>query len=215
MQNIIWNNDTTSAFIGFASAFIVAIITCIVQLYIARKNSLHSEKQLERQFKESRRQYDKKIEHLLDEQKKEKLEKANDKFQAENNRFYNGLIDEIQCYKRLLNELHYINNITSFMVKEFQSKGVHSFIDNNIETIVGGVSLPADVAKLLGSLRVNIDLYNAALNRGADSDVLEELLKRVHSLIGYINEESFNNYANAQASLKRHEIRMAERVLED
>ena len=101
------------------------------------------------------------------------------------------------------------------MVKEFQSKGVHSFIDNNIETIVGGVSLPADVAKLLGSLRANIDLYNAALNRGADSDVLEELLKRVHSLIGYINEESFNNYANAQASLKRHEIRMAERVLED
>ena len=48
------------------------------------------------------------------------MEKANDKLQAETNRFYEELIKEMMFYDSLLNELHYLNNIANPKGKEFR-----------------------------------------------------------------------------------------------
>ena len=222
MENIVQIQYIISAFIGFGSAVIVAIIAGIFQLRIAKKSSEIQEKQLEEsrkqflvQMEQSQKEYTEKIEQLREEQRKANLEKANDKLQAETNRFYNELLKEMQFYDRLLNELHYLNNIAAPRSKEFRVKGVYPHIDNNLNNIIGDVSLHQNIAKLLGALRANISLYNAALEQGADSGVLEEALNKIYNLIDPINTERFENYANAQTSLRNFEIMTAERILND
>lgn len=122
---------------------------------------------------------------------------------------------EMVFYDHLLNELHYLNNIANPKDKEFRIKGVYPHIDNNIKELVGEVSLNQNIAKLLGSLRAKISLYNVALEQGADTNVLEEALKRVYDLIDPINTERFENYANAQTSLRKHEIDIATRIMQE
>lgn len=99
MENIVQIQYIISAFIGFVSAVIVAIIAGIFQLRIAKKNREIQEKQLEEsrnqffmQMEKSQKEYAEKIEQLREEQRKANLEKANDKLQAETNRFYLSLI---------------------------------------------------------------------------------------------------------------------------
>lgn len=212
MDNII------SAFIGFGSAVIVAIIAGIFQLRIEKKNQEIQEKQLEEsreQFivhmEQSRKEYVEKIEQLRNEQRKANLEKANDKLQAETKRFYDSLIEEMRFYDLLLNELHYANP----KWKEFRVKGAYPYIDDNVKEMIGSVSLHQDIAKLLGALRANISLYNSALERGGDSEILEGALERVYNLIDPINTECFVNYANAQASLRKHEMDIAKRIIQE
>ena len=137
------------------------------------------------------------------------------KLQAEKNRFYDELIKEMAFYDSLLNELHYLNNIAHPNGKEFRIKGAYPYIDNNIKDLVGNVSLHQDIAKLLGALRAKISLYNVALEQGADSDVLEEALKRVYDLIDPINTERFENYANAQTRLRKFEIDTAKQIIQE
>lgn len=216
MENII------SAFIGFGSAVIVAIIAGIFQLKIAKKNREIQEKQLEEsrkqffaQMEQSQKENSKKVEQFLEEQRKANLEKANDKLQAETKRFYNNLIEEMLFYDRLLNELHYLNNIANPKWREFRVNGAYPYIDDNVKDIIGSVSLHQDIAKLLGALRANISLYNSALERGADSEILEEALERVYNLIDPINTEGFENYSNAQANLRKHEIDIAKRIIQE
>ena len=117
MENIIQIQSIISAFIGFGSAVIVAILAGIVQLRIAKKNREIQEKQLEEsrkqffaQMGQSQKENSERIEQFLEEQRKANLEKANEKLQAETKRFYNNLIEEMLFYERLLNELHYLNN---------------------------------------------------------------------------------------------------------
>ena len=216
MENII------SAFIGFGSAVIVAIIAGIFQLKIAKKNREIQEKQLEEsrkqffaQMEQSQKENSKKVEQFLEEQRKANLEKANDKLQAETKKFYNNLIEEMLFYDRLLNELHYLNNIANPKWREFRVNGAYPYIDDNVKDIIGSVSLHQDIAKLLGALRANISLYNSALERGADSEILEEALERVYNLIDPINTEGFENYSNAQANLRKHEIDIAKRIIQE
>lgn len=211
MGNIEQIQTIISALIGFGSAVIVAILAGIFQLSIARKNRKIAEKQ----FEQSRKEYAEKIEQLRKEERLANIEKANDKLQAQTNRFNNDLIKEMLLYDRLLNELHYLNNIANPKHKEFRVKGAYPYIDNNVKDIIGDVSLHQNIAKLLGALRANISLYNAALEQGADSEVLEEALKNVYSLIDPINTEGFENYANAQNSLRKHEIDMAKQIIQE
>jgi len=222
MENIVQIQYIISAFIGFGSAVIVAIIAGIFQLRIAKKNREIQEKQLEEsrkqffvQIEQSQKEYDEKIEQLREEQRKANLEKANDKLKAETNRFYEELIKEMVFYDSLLNELHYLNNIANPKDKEFRIKGAYPHIDNNIKDLVGDVSLHQDIAKLLGALRAKISLYNVALEQGADSNVLEEALKRVYDLIDPINTERFENYTNAQTSLRKFEINTAKQIIQE
>ena len=222
MENIIQIQSIISAFIGFGSAVIVAIIAGIFQLKIAKKNREIQEKQLEEsrkqffaQMEQSQKENSKKVEQFLEEQRKANLEKANDKLQAETKRFYNNLIKEMLFYDRLLNELHYLNNIANPKWREFRVKGAYPYIDDNVKDIIGSVSLHQDIAKLLGALRANISLYNSALERGADSEILEEALERVYNLIDPINTERFENYSNAQANLRKHEIDIAKRIIQE
>lgn len=222
MENIVQIQYIISAFIGFGSAVIVAIIAGIFQLRIAKKNREIQEKQLEesrKQFfvrmEQSQKEYAEKIEQLREEQRKANLEKANGKLQAETNRFYEELIKEMVFYDSLLNELHYLNNIAHPKGKEFRIKGAYPHIDNNIKDLVGDVSLHQDIAKLLGALRAKISLYNVALERGADFNVLEEALKRVYDLIDPINTERFENYANVQTSLRKFEINTAKQIIQE
>lgn len=220
MENIVQIQYIISAFIGFVSAVIVAIIAGIFQLRIAKKNREIQEKQLEEsrnqffmQMEKSQKEYAEKIEQLREEQRKANLEKANDKLQAETNRFYEELIKEMMFYDSLLNELHYLNNIANPKDKEFRIKRAYPHIDNNIKDLVGDVSLHQNIAKLLGALRANISLYNSALEQGTGSDVLEEALNKIYNLIDPINTERFENYTNAQTSLRNFEIRTAERII--
>lgn len=222
MENIVQIQYIISAFIGFGSAVIVAIIAGIFQLRIAKKNREIQEKQLEEsrkhffvQMEQSQKEYAEKIEQLREEQRKANLEKANDKLQAQTNRFYEELIKEMVFYDSLLNELHYLNNITNPKGKEFRIKGAYPHIDNNIKDLVGDVSLHQDIAKLLGALRAKITLYNVALEQGADSNVLEEALKRVYDLIDPINTERLKNYANAQTSLRKSEVDTAKQIIQE
>ena len=140
MENIVQIQYIISAFIGFVSAVIVAIIAGIFQLRIAKKNREIQEKQLEEsrnqffmQMEKSQKEYAEKIEQLREEQRKANLEKANDKLQAETNRFYEELIKEMMFYDSLLNELHYLNNIANPKDKEFRIKSAYPHIDNNIK----------------------------------------------------------------------------------
>lgn len=222
MENIVQIQSIISAFIGFGSAVIVAILAGIFQLRIARRNREIQEKQLEesrRQFlaqmEQSQKEHRKKMEQFFEEQRKAILEKANDKLQAETKRFYDSLIEEMLLYDRLLNELHYLNNIANPKWKEFRVKIAYPYIDNNVENMTGSVSLHQNIAKLLGALRANISLYNSALERGADSEILEEALKRIYELIEPINTERFENYSNAQSTLRKHEIDIAKRIIQE
>ena len=128
---------------------------------------------------------------------------------------YEELIKEMMFYDSLLNELHYLNNIANPKGKEFRIKEVYPHIDNNIKDLVGDVSLHQNIAKLLGTLRANISLYNSALEKGAGSDVLEEALNKIYNLIDPINTERFENYTNAQSLLRNFEIRTAERIINE
>ena len=200
----------------------MAIIAGIFQLKIAKRNREIQEKQLEEsrkqflaQMEQSQKEYVEKIGQLREEQRKANLEKANDKLQAEKNRFYEELIKEMVFYDRLLNELHYLNNIARPNGKEFHIKGAYPHIDNNIKDLVGDVSLHQDIAKLLGALRAQIFLYNVALVHGAYSDVLEEALKRVYDLIDPINTQRFENHANAQTGLRKFEIDTAKQIIQE
>lgn len=222
MENIVQIQSIISAFIGFGSAVIVAILAGIFQLRIAKKNREIQEKQLEEsrkqffaQTEQSQKENNKRIEQFLEEQRKANLEKANEKLQAETKRFYNNLIEEMLFYDRLLNELHYLNNIANPKWREFRVNGAYPYIDDNVKDINGSVSLHQDIAKLLGALRANISLYNSALERGADSEILEEALERVYNLIDPINTEGFENYSNAQANLRKHEIDIAKRIIQE
>lgn len=222
MENIVQFQYFISALIGFVSAVIVAIIAGIFQLKIAKKNIEIQEKQLEEsrnqflmQMEKSQKEYVEKIEQLRKEQRKANLEKANDKLQAETNRFYEELIKEMVFYDSLLNELHYLNNIANPKDKEFRIKSTYPHIDNNIKNLVGNVSLHQNIAKLLGALRSNISLYNSALKQGACFDVLEEALNRIYNLIDPINTELFENYTNAQTLLRNFEIRTAEQIINE
>lgn len=222
MENIVQIQSIISAFIGFGSAVIVAILAGIFQLRIAKKNREIQEKQLEEsrkqffaQTEQSQKENNKRIEQFLEEQRKANLEKANEKLQAETKRFYNNLIEEMLFYDRLLNELHYLNNIANPKWREFRVNGAYPYIDDNVKDIIGSVSLHQDIAKLLGALRANISLYNSALERGADSEILEEALERVYNLIDPINTEGFENYSNAQANLRKHEIDIAKRIIQE
>ena len=222
MENIIQIQSIISAFIGFGSAVIVAILAGTFQLRIAKKNREIQEKQLEEsrkqffaQMEQSQKENSKRIEQFLEEQRKANLEKANDKLQAETKRFYDNLIEEMLLYNRLLNELHYLNNIANPKWREFRVKGAYPYIDDNVKDIIGSVSLHQNIAKLLGALRANISLYNSALERGTDSEILEEALERVYNLIDPINTEGFENYSNAQANLRKHEIDIAKRIIQE
>lgn len=222
MENITQIQTIISAFIGFGSAVIVALIAGLFQLRTAKRNREIQEKQLEEsrkqffaQMEQSQKEHSEKIEQLLEEQRQAKIEKANDKLQAETQRFYDSLIKEMMFYDRLLNELHYLNNIANPKWKEFRVKEAYPHIYINVNDITGSISLHQDIAKLLGALRANISLYNSALERGVDSEILEEILKRVYDLIDPINNERFENYSNIQKSLRKHENDIAKRIMQE
>lgn len=205
------DNNIISAFIGLGSAIIVAILTGIFQMVIERKNR----KIAEQQFEQSKKEYAEKMNQMFQEQRRYNVDKARVLFQSEMNRFYEGLVKEVQLYEAMFNELHYLNNIVGSKSKEFCTKGAYPYIDNNIRDIVGEISLPQNIAKLLGALRANISLYNAALEKEVESVVLQEGLQRISNLINPIYTECFTNYANAQEALRNYEHKIGARILEE
>lgn len=222
MENIVQIQNIISAFIGLGSAIIVAILTGIFQINIAKKSREIAEKQIKlsigefrTRMEQSRKEYAEKIRQLREEQIKANSEKINNNLQAETNRFYENLIKEIRFYDCLLNELHYLNNITNPNDMEFRIKGSYPRIDNNIKDMIGDVSLHQDIARLLGALRAKISLYNIALEQGADHNVLEEALKRVYDLINPINTEMFKNYDSAQTNLRKFEVDKAKQTMHE
>ena len=103
------------------------------------------------QMEKSQKEYAEKIEQLREEQRKANLKKANDKVQAETNRFYEELIKEMMFYDSLLNELHYLNNIANPKDKEFRIKRAYPHIDNNIKDLVGGCFFASKYCKTFRS----------------------------------------------------------------
>lgn len=74
-------------------------------------------------MEQSQKEYAEKIEQLQEEQRKANLKKANDKLQAEKNRFYDELIKEMAFYDSLLNDytisiISHIQMAKNFVLKE-------------------------------------------------------------------------------------------------
>lgn len=222
MEKIIQVQNIISAIIGFGSALIVAILTGIFQIKIAKRNGEIQEKQLEEsrkqflaQIEQAQKENDRKIAQLQEEQRNANIERAKDKLQLETKRFYDEILKEMAFYERMVNELHYLSNIANPKYKELRFITAYPHIDNNIKELIGDVSLHQNIAPLLGALRANISLYNVALDQGAASDVLEKALKKVYDLIAPINEEGFKNYTNAQKSLSKYEKDTAKKIIDE
>ena len=196
------------AIVGLIGVFIGALIPSIIQLITTRQMNKISDEQFKSQLDFNYKEHQRKINQIQEEQKRVAYEKASKEFHAENNRFYDSLYRGIQFYDRLLNELHYLNNISHPNQKEERMKtGLYPTIPNRLYDMVDDIDLPQIIAKLIGALRANIDIYNAAVTKGVSEEVLEELLGKIYSLITPINEERFKNYSNAQTLIRNHEIK--------
>lgn len=195
------------AIVGLIGAFIGALIPSIIQIITTRQTNRISNEQFKAQMDLNYKEYSRRIDEIRAEQKRVAYEKASKEFQAENNRFYADKIREIQFYDRLLNELNYLNNISHPKQKEERMEiGVYPAIPNRVYNMVDDVELPGNIAKLIGALRAKIDNYNAAVIKGVSADTLEELLSKIYSLIGPINDERFESFSNAQTLIRDHEI---------
>lgn len=203
------------AIIGVLGVIVGAIISGTFQLFATNKSIKNAEKQFKSQMIQTKTEFYAKLEQIQDEQKSVVIAIASEKLEAQNNRFYCDLREEMKCYDRLLNELHYLNNITHPKGKQMRMSFVeYPHIINSIRDIVGDTNLHQDIAKLLGALRCNIDLYNSALESEAIPETLEEALSRIYKLIGPINEERFENYAVAQSALRKYEVDKAQEQLQ-
>lgn len=203
------------AIIGVIGVILGALFSGVFQLFTTNKTIKNAEQQFGIQMEQTRKEFSTKLEQIQEEQKRAVITMASEKFEAENNRFYSELFKEIRLYDWLLNELHYLNNISHPKNKQIRMESVaYPHIENLIKDKVSDISLHQDIAKLLGALRCNIDLYNAALNRSVLPEVLEEALARIYKLIGPINDTLFKNYANSQSLLRKHEIAEAEKQLQ-
>lgn len=188
-------DNWVSAAIGCIGAIIGALVAGIAQIYTTRKTIQNSQKE-----------FSEKIDQMREDQRKEAVANATKYFNSENERFYEGLRQQILFYDRLLNELYYLNNITHPKNQERRMSIGYPHIDNNISEIVGNVSLHGRISTLLGALRSNLAMYETALVAGSASEVLEEEIDKIYKLIGAINDESFENYANAQTALREYEL---------
>lgn len=193
-----------SAAIGCIGAIIGALVAGIVQIYTTRKTIQNSQKE-----------FSEKIDQMREEQRKEAVSNAVKHFNAENERFYEGIRQKILFYDQLYNELHYLNNITHPNNQERRMSIGYPHIDSKISEIVGGVSLPQDISALLGALRSNLAMYETALSSGVSPEILEEEINKIHRLIDPINNECFENYANAQTSLREYERRQGNETLKN
>ena len=197
-------DNWVSAAIGCIGAIIGALVTGIAQIHTTRKTIQNSQKE-----------FAEKIDQIREEQRKEAVANAVKHFNAENERFYDGLRQEILFYDRLFNELHYLNNITHPKSQERRISIGHPHIDSKISEILDGVSLPGDISTLLGALRSNLTMYETALASGTSPEILEEEIIKIHRLLAPINNESFENYARAQDFLRKHEEKQGQAALKD
>lgn len=196
------------AIVGLIGVFIGALIPSIIQLITTRQMNKISDEQFKSEMKLNYKEYLSKIEQIQKEQKRIAHEKASKEFEAESSRFYTDRIREMQFYDRLVNELHYLNNISHPNQKEERIEtGVYPIIPNRLYDMIDDIGLPGNIAMLIGALRGKIDTYNAAVNNSVSSEVLEQLLGRIYGLIKPINEERFENYSKVQAQVRDHEIR--------
>lgn len=203
------------AIIGVAGVIVGALISGAFQMIVTKKSINSAEKQFEIQMEQSRKEFLSNFEQIREEQKRIIITMASEKIDAQSNRFYSDLIGEMKCYDRLLNELHYLNNITHPNNKQMRmSSGDYPHIKNAISDIVGDTNLHQTIAKLLGALRCNIDLYNSALDSDVPPETLENALSRIFKLIEPINEERFNNYAGIQTNLRKYELEKAQEQLQ-
>ncbi len=185
----------TTAVIGFIGVVIGALSSGIFQMLVTNKTIKNANKQFETQMEQMR------LEH-----KRSVGEKANKLFSASSDRFYEMGAQEIHVCDRLLNELHYLNNLSAANRKEDRmSIGAYPLITTKVDDIVGGVELHQDLAKLLGSLRSRIDIYNAAVEQGKDCVDLEKALSFIHDLIGPINEERFSSFTASLNTIMEYE----------
>ena len=197
-------DELWTALIGCGGAVLGVLISGLIEIYITRKT-----------LQNAKSEFNATITQMREQEHKEAMEKAKKFFHNENQRFYDNLFQEMLLYDRLRNELHYLNNVTHPNRKELRvSLQVYAHIDNEISKIIGNVQLPGNIAALLGALRCNISYYNAALDKGEPSEIMEELIGNIFKTIGPINDEMFSNYANVQAMIRQQEIELGKKELE-
>ena len=124
-----------------------------------------------------------------------------------------GWREELEVYKQLLNELYYLNIIAN-PKKNYKENGKFPYIENNIAKIVGGCELPQDIAKLLGELRCNIDIYNSLLKCNTDISNFEMAINKIYNLINPIREEQFKNYMTAKDAIRNYSRNEAENLVD-
>lgn len=204
-----------SAIIGFIGVAIGAVITGMFQWFTTKALSKQSFDQFKTQMEQTYKEFSVRIEQIQAEQKRVAIEKATEKFHAENDRFYLNLKREIQFYDWLINELHYLNNATHPNNMDRRKElSVYPLIDTRFCNTISDIELPQNIAKLLGALRYNIDVYNVAVESRLSAEVIEDALKRIYVLITPINNERFENYSNALNALRKYEIKCGQETLE-
>lgn len=204
-----------SAIIGFIGVAIGAVITGMFQWFTTKALSKQSSDQFKTQMEQTYKEFSVRIEQIQAEQKRVAIEKATEKFHAENDRFYLNLKREIQFYDWLINELHYLNNATHPNNMDRRKElSVYPLIDTRFCNTISDIELPQNIAKLLGALRYNIDVYNVAVESRLSAEVIEDALKRIYVLITPINNERFENYSNALNALRKYEIKCGQETLE-
>lgn len=208
------DNNIMTAIIALIGVVIGALLSGIFQIFLQKQSLKNANKQFGIQMEQTRKEFSTQIEQMQEEHKRLVSERVNTHFNATSERFYNNAVRELVFYDSLLNELHYLNNLSAPSQKQERLDiGVYPLVSAKIEDMVGDIEVPQNLAKLLGALRCRIDFYNSAVNsRKADS--IESTLASIHSLINPINSERFDAYASAQKAVRDFELRKGKEELE-
>lgn len=200
------------ACVGLAGVIIGSLITGMFQINTTKKTIKSTEAQFQQQLTQSKNEFDAKIEQLNQDYQKCIREQVELSLNAENDRFYQGLLNELAFYAFLLNELYFLNNFSHIKNKDIRmSKYIYPIINNTLSDKMESVELRSNIATLLGALRTNIDYYNTAVTNKADAETLETILAKIFSLISPIREEQFENYGIAQTTLRNMEVENAKK----
>ncbi len=180
-----------AAVLGLVGAVVGSVITGIVEFIIMKKTLENDKLKLRLELKE----------------------KFNKIANPDSDDACDGWREELEVYKQLLNELYYLNIIAN-PKKNYKENGKFPYIENNIAKIVGGCELPQDIAKLLGELRCNIDIYNSLLKCNTDISNFEMAINKIYNLINPIREEQFKNYMTAKDAIRNYSRNEAENLVD-
>lgn len=187
--------------LGAVGAILGSITTGIIEFIIFRKTIKENRNKFSLEIEDAHKRFNKEVEVSRENQKDIIKEHFKNIANPDNEDFICGLKKEIVACSRLLNELNYLNNLTSNMRKCTDSN-IYPLITNRIEQIIDDVEIPPSFAVNVGALRCHIDIYNSLCRNAGNIGEIENELNKIRLLINTVNEERFNTYMQAKSDLR-------------